>query len=139
MFDDAAGSRAGIVDQNVDPSERGVCFLDEAFGVGTAGQVGGDGNDLAAGFLGDFGGGGFERFFPPRADSHVDTFASQRARDRLADAFAGAGDDRFLVFHRQIHGGVSPYSILLGISDHRADNGHAREQSADRQNNRAET
>ncbi len=82
------------------PSAAWACF-DEILGVGRLGQIGGNGDDLAAGGFGDFGGGLFQRSFAPRADRDVDAFAGERPRDRLADAFAAAGDQRRLSGHSQ--------------------------------------
>ena len=81
-----------------------LCGLfDEVLGVAVFAQVAGDRNDLAAGFLGDFLGRGFERLHAPRADRDVDAFLGERERDALADAFTAAGDQRGFAFELEIH------------------------------------
>ena len=62
-------------------------LLDEILGVGVLAQIGGDGDDLAAGRLGDLLGRGLERLHAARADGDIDAFLGERERDALADAF----------------------------------------------------
>ena len=96
MLDHAAGGRAGVVDHDVDAAERLVALLDEVLGIGVLAQIGGDGDDLAAGRLRDLLGGGFERLLAARADGDVDALLRQRQGDAFADAFAAAGHQRRL-------------------------------------------
>ena len=103
MLDDAAGRRARIVDHDVDAAERLGALLDEALGVGVLTQIGGNGHDLAAGFLGDFVRRGFERFLAPGADRDIDAFLGERAGDALANAFAAAGHQRGLALELEVH------------------------------------
>ncbi len=80
-----------------------MALLDEIARLGVVGEVGGDGDDLAAGCLGDFGCRGFESVLTARADRDIDAFLRKQERDALADAFAAAGDEGGLVRKFQVH------------------------------------
>src|SRR4029078_3407710 len=84
-------------------AERLVALLDEIPSVLVLSQVGGDGNNLAPGCLGDFAGRGFKRLLAPRANRDVDAFFRQGQRDPLTDAFAAASDQRSLAFELEVH------------------------------------
>src|SRR6185437_11983822 len=103
MLDHAAGGGTCIIDHDVDAAERLGALLDEILGVGVFAQIGGDGDDLAAGLFGDLLGGGFEWLLAARTDGDIDAFARQRQRNTFADAFAAAGDQRGLDLEFEVH------------------------------------
>src|SRR5579872_469184 len=89
--------RAGIVDQNVDSAESCVGRPDEGLDVYRLSEIGNDRNNPAARFLDDFGSGLLQRPLAPRADRDVGTLVRECTRDRSADSFTGAGDNRLFV------------------------------------------
>ena len=103
MLDHAAGGRACIVDHDVDAAERLVGGVDKVLGVGIFPQIGGNRDDLAAGFLRYLFRRGLERLLAARADRDIDAFLGQQKRIALADAFAAAGHQRGLAFEFQVH------------------------------------
>src|SRR5262249_46543401 len=115
VLDDAAGCGAGIVDQDVDAGERLMTFLDEILGIGILGQIGGNGDDLASGLLGDLCRGGLELVLAARAYGNVDAFTRQRSGDAFADALATAGHERRLAFELKVHD-VSSISRIRSTS-----------------------
>jgi hypothetical protein len=71
-------------------AERLVGLFDEIPGVAVFAQIGRNGDDLAAGFLGDFIRGCLDRLYAPRTDRDVDAFLGRQADDAISDAFAAA-------------------------------------------------
>jgi hypothetical protein len=69
------------------------CLGDHAVDLVFAGDVGGEGEDTAVRFGGEFSGGCFEVGFVAGDDGDVDTFAGEFTGDGFADASAAAGYD----------------------------------------------
>ena len=97
----AGHGERGVVHQQVDGTERGTCFVDEAVDVVLVGEVGADRDRAAA--VGLDGGDGFvDGARQPLVEDllgacdHRDggALACEEACHRLADPAAGAGDDR---------------------------------------------
>src|SRR5262249_39590667 len=105
-----------IVDHDVDAAERRVTLRDEIPGVRILAEVGGNGDDLAAGCLRDLGGGRLERLLAPGADRDVDAFLRQRPRKCPSPAPAAAGHQRGLAFELQVH--VDLLVTLQRIGNH---------------------
>ena len=103
MLDDAAGGRAGVVDHDIDAAERLVALLDEGLRIGVLAQIGGDGDDLAAGRLAQS---PWRRL--PAAPCGARRWRRQRPPspapcNALADALAAAGHQRRLALKFQVH------------------------------------
>ena len=94
------------------PSALWPCSMN-ALRIGILAQVGGDGDDLAAGRLRNLLGGGFERLLAARADGDVNAFLRQRQCNALADALAAAGHQRRLALKFQVHRWFLPGVPLL--------------------------
>ena len=90
---------AGVVDQDVETTERRDGCIDRGLGGGGFAQVAGDdrgGRAVAAGDGGDAGGDLIELGPVARGQAELYAFPRQFGSDRRADAAAGAGDQRDL-------------------------------------------
>ena len=87
---------AGIVDHDVDPPPLGVGGLGEGMNLLPAGDVETPGDRFAPGRV-DFAGERFEPIEAPGAQHDFCAGTAELARDALADAAAGAGDQNDLV------------------------------------------
>src|ERR1700747_2996784 len=102
-LENATGRRSGVVHQNIDAPKRVVSLLDKSLGVGGLRQISRYGDDFAVCLACNLGRRGFQRLPATRPDCDIDTLASQRKGDRLADAGARSGDERRLAVHVEIH------------------------------------
>ena len=99
----AAGA-GGVVHEDVEPPELLDGGRDHGVDGGRATGIADDGDDASAGLGGEFGGGRFQRLLRAGGDGDIDTLTGERARDRLADALAAAGDEGGLAFEFEVHG-----------------------------------
>src|SRR5438270_2612868 len=104
-LENPAGRRSGVVDENIDPPERGVSLLDKGLGIAGLGQISWYGDDFPVCLARNLGCCRLQRFLSTRANCDIDTFASQRECARLADTGARSRDECGLPIHPQIHEG----------------------------------
>ena len=88
-----AADQPGVVDQDVDPAERGERLGHQAIGRRAIGEIGGDGDRAAAGPLGNRVGGSRRRPFT-RVQHDVGAGAGQRDRHAGAESARRAGHER---------------------------------------------
>src|SRR5437867_3753804 len=97
------GRRAGVVDQDVDAAQPLGRPVDEPAAAVERSEIGGDRHDLHPGGPGDLGRRVLQLRLGARADGDAHAFVGQLARDRAADAFAGARHERGLTLEPQLH------------------------------------
>src|SRR5580704_14049216 len=95
---------AVVVDQDVDAAELAAHRVDDAGAVLGAAAIGLDRQNLGAGLPRDRLGGAAERGLAARRHGNARPFGGERARNAVADAHAGAADDRDLALQAEIHG-----------------------------------
>ena len=98
-----AARRGGVVDEDVDASERLVRGLHHRLHRGVVGHVGGQRQHPPAALRGDLGGGRLQRLATARDDGDIGALEGQFARHGLADSTARAGHDRHLARQFQVH------------------------------------
>src|SRR5262249_53067485 len=96
------------VHEDVDPPEVPRSAVHEALRVLAACQVGGNGEDLPAGFATDLLGRRLEHVLAPRTDRDVRALAREHAGDAFADPETAAGHERHVAAELQIHGPPQP-------------------------------
>src|SRR5262249_21294580 len=99
----AAGGRARVVDEHVDPAQARGRRIDDALDVVGPREVAGHREHLGAGRARELAGRRLERGLVPRADRPLHAFLSEPERDRLADTLAAAGDQRRLSLQAEVH------------------------------------
>ena len=88
------GRRAtGVVDQNIDPPVVRGRLGHKGVNVFTLGDIGRDGQYLAAGLRPHVGCGLFEHVRPPSADGDLGAFPGETHGDSLANPFAATGNE----------------------------------------------
>ena len=85
-----AGARAGIVDQNIHPSEMPITGLDQGIDIVPAAAMGGKGERLPA-HLAHFLGGGFARIQLAAGNDHIGAIFREGLDHLIAKAAAAAG------------------------------------------------
>ncbi len=89
---------AGVVDEDVNGLEFGGRAVGGSFDGRRLPHIGGNGHHTDASGRADLGGRTFEILDAAREQHEVDPFVGEPTRDRLADAFAGTGDERRATF-----------------------------------------
>src|SRR6516164_8745835 len=102
-LENSTGCRSSVINQNIDAPKGGVSLLDKSLGISRACQISRYRDDLAVCFARNLARRCFQRLFTARADCDIDTLASQRKGDRLADPGARSGDECRLPGHLEIH------------------------------------
>jgi hypothetical protein len=97
-FERGGRRRAGVVDQDIDAAELCQRGIDKFIDIFGAADIGGNGEDISAGFLADRGGDVLQMFFAPCADRDFAAFGSQTFGGSAAKTIAGPGNHRNLVF-----------------------------------------
>src|SRR5258706_1113286 len=96
-------STTGIVDQNIDATERVAAFGHDCCDSITLCDVGLHANDTAFALFPSEAYGLFKRLFPPGADQDRGALGKKAKRCGLANTFAAAGDDRNFSFESEFH------------------------------------
>lgn len=99
---------AGIIDQDIEPSEPIVDSSADSFRRRYLGEVGGDDQRLFAAFGGDLFSQRLQSIASPGGDGETSTFARHDAGDTDTDTGAGAGHEASFSVELQIHGSVVP-------------------------------
>jgi hypothetical protein len=99
----AGGGTTGVVQGNLEAAvgfDAGVDdFLDVGFGI----DVGGDADNLCAGFGADFGGGLVDATLIAAGHDQLDAFAGEPEGTGVSEATASSKNDRTFAFESEVH------------------------------------
>ena len=99
-----AGRRsAGVVDENVDPSEPVMRCREDPIDAHGSRLIGGDRENLCPGLLSDAGSCFVDRFAPPGTDRHRGALLGQPPRERVSQPPARASDNCHSSFQPEVH------------------------------------